>query len=162
MPGSVRIDRFIADSQAPALGLYLTRTANGIAYDVCRAETGERVFCGNRFQVSLWLRGYAANVATMPPRPLVEAIEHLDGVLDDDAAGNGKVLDAAIEVARVYRDDVVHAPPSWRCARCGTAGVELIDNGWLCGAMCGGCAEHGMKTIEADLRAIRSHQGAAS
>ena len=77
----------------------------------------------------------------MPPKRLIEAIEHLDAMIDDEGAGNDKLLDAAIAVASAYRDGIINADPAIRCVRCDTTGRELIDNGWLYGALCADCAE---------------------
>ena len=53
-------DTFLSDTEAPSLGLYLVRVPSGIAYEVKRASDDEFLFCGNRVQVRLFLRGYAA------------------------------------------------------------------------------------------------------
>ena len=56
-------DTFLSDTEAPSLGLYLVKTPNGIAYQVKRAADDEYLFTGDRGQVRLFLRGYAAALA---------------------------------------------------------------------------------------------------
>ena len=85
-------DSFIANSQAPAFGLYLTSTANGMAYSVMR--DGDCLFTGARRDVSVWLRGYGA--ALVHP-----AIVALADAVNDEDAGNDRLLDAAVEVAEL-------------------------------------------------------------
>ena len=63
-------DTFLSDTEAPSLGLYLVKTPNGIAYEVKRASDDEFLFCGDRAQVRLFLRGYAA-AQGQEPRLLV-------------------------------------------------------------------------------------------
>lgn len=85
-------DRFIANSQAPAFGLHLTRTANGMAYSVMRGD--DCLYTGACRDVSVWLRGYGAALAHA-------AIVALAGVVRDEDAGNDRLLDAAVEVAEL-------------------------------------------------------------
>ena len=80
-----------------------------MAYAICRDE--KRLDHGDKMHVRVWLKGYAANAATMPPKRLIEAIEHLDAMIDDEGAGNDKLLDAAIAVASAYRDGIINADP---------------------------------------------------
>ena len=87
-------DTFLSDTEAPSLGLYLVKTPSGIAYEVKRADDDEYLFCGNRAQVRLFLRGYAAALAH-------PALTHLGDVIDDQDAGNDKLLDAAIDVTDI-------------------------------------------------------------
>lgn len=91
---AAHVDPYIAGSQAPAFGLHLTKTSNGIAYEVRRDDEPEALFIGDRVQVGVWLRGYGAALAH-------PALTHLNDVIDDEDAGNGRVLDAAIEVANI-------------------------------------------------------------
>jgi hypothetical protein len=85
-------DSFIANSQAPSFGLHLTSTANGMAYRVMRDH--ECLFTGARRDVSVWLRGYGAALA----HPELAA---LNDAINDEEAGNGRVLDCAIAVANL-------------------------------------------------------------
>ena len=87
-------DLFLSDTQAPSLGLYLTKTSNGIAYSVVREIDGEHLFTGGRGQVRLFLRGY--EIALGHP-----ALVALNKAIDDEEAGNGRVLDCAIKVANI-------------------------------------------------------------
>ena len=55
------VDQYIADSQAPHLGLYLTAQAGKPKhYHVMRRSDGLDLFAGDRVQVRLFLRGYEA------------------------------------------------------------------------------------------------------
>lgn len=87
-------DTYIADSQAPAFGLHLTKTANGMAYNVMRDAEPEPLFSGTRRDVSVWLRGYGAALAH-------PAIVDLADTINDEDAGNDVLLDMAIRVAEL-------------------------------------------------------------
>ena len=97
-------DTFLSDTEAPSLGLYLVRVPSGIAYEVKRSDDGvyhsvntgvdETLFCGSKAQVKLFLRGYAAAL----DHPAIKA---LSDAIDDEEAGNGRILDTAIEVANI-------------------------------------------------------------
>lgn len=87
-------DTFLSDTEAPSLGLYLVKTPNGIAYEVKRADDDEYLFTGDRGQVRLFLRGYAAALAH-------PAITHLQDVLDDEHTSTTDTFDAAMDVAGI-------------------------------------------------------------
>ena len=136
---------------AQRLGLRVAPINHGMAHAVFRGD--DQLFYGSKREVSVFLRGYEANATTMPPKRLSVAIEHLDAMIDDEDAGNDRILDAAIEVASVYRDDITGAPPAARCVRCGATKGELIDNGWLYGALCTDCAQLAVDDIGEALTA---------
>lgn len=87
-------DSFIANSPAPAFGLHLTRTANGMAYEVRSEGEAGALFIGARAQVSVWLRGYGAALAH-------PAIVDLAAVLNDEEAGNDALRDMAVRAAEL-------------------------------------------------------------
>ena len=87
-------DSYIANSPAPTFGLHLTRTANGMAYNVMRDDEPAPLFSGTRRDVSVWLRGYGAALAH-------PAIVDLAVVVNDEDAGNDVLLDMAIRVAEL-------------------------------------------------------------
>ena len=89
---AAHVDPYIAGSQAPAFGLHLTKTSNGIAYEVRRDDEADALFIGDRVQVSVWLRGYGAALAH-------PAIADLADTISDEDAGNDVLLDMAIRVA---------------------------------------------------------------
>ena len=63
--GNASVDQYIADSQAPHLGLYLTPQAGKPKhYHVMRRSDGLDLFAGDRVQVRLFLRGYGAAQAS--------------------------------------------------------------------------------------------------
>ena len=64
------------NAEVEKLGLRVERTPNGMAYAIYRDE--KKLDHGDKVHVRVWLKGYAANAATMPPKRLIEAIEHLD------------------------------------------------------------------------------------
>ena len=86
-----RADTFLSDTEAPTLHLHLTRTSNGVAYNVVRDYDSVHLFCGDRVQVRLFLRGYGAALAH-------PALIDLAETLDDETAGNDTLLDMAVAV----------------------------------------------------------------
>ena len=89
---AAHVDPYIAGSQAPAFGLHLTKTSNGIAYEVRRDDEPEALFIGDRAGVSVWRRGYGAALAH-------PAIVDLADAINDEDAGNDVLLDMAMRVA---------------------------------------------------------------
>ena len=107
-------DTYIADSQAPALGLYLKLCyPNDRAYDVYRAADDECLLvAGNRVQVTAFLRGYEA--ALKHP-----ALVALSETLANPAEGNAELLDAAQAV-----DELPH-PRRCTVCRCEATGAAF-------------------------------------
>jgi hypothetical protein len=86
-------DGFLTDTQAPSLSLYLTKTSNGLAYNVVREADDEcLLIAAKRPQVTAFLRGYEAALS----HPSIAA---LNDAIDD--AGNERILDCAIKVANI-------------------------------------------------------------
>ena len=89
-------DTFLSDTEAPSLGLYLVKTPSGIAYEVKRADDDEYLFCGNRAQVRLFLRGYAAALGKA-------SLLVLHGDVEPQVLGPYRDDDERLEAARCHR-----------------------------------------------------------
>ena len=87
-------DTFLSDTEAPSLGLYLTKTANGMAYEVRRTADDKYLLHGDRVQVRSFLRGYAAAL----DHP---AIRHITNMVNDEDSTTTDILEAAIDVANI-------------------------------------------------------------
>ena len=89
-------DTFLTDTEASSFGLYLTKTPNGMAYNVVRDADNETLFWGDRAQVRLFLRGYAA--AQAPTDTCIGCCEKFDrDSMVDSAWLYGLVCDGCAE-----------------------------------------------------------------
>ena len=87
------IDKFPGDTEAPSLGLEIKPIhAPGRQYAVLRTCGDETLLEGDRVQVRLFLRGYAAAMG----HPVLTA---LADAIDDEDAGNARILDMACAAA---------------------------------------------------------------
>ena len=98
-PKRVVVDRFLSDTEAESLGLYLgrIRTPAGEAptYSVYRNYDHEKVFAGTRVAVRTFLRGYHAAMTHPALKALDEVLATTDGCCDAMDAASA-VVDALL------------------------------------------------------------------
>ena len=126
----------------------------------------ERIYHDEPAGVRHYLKGYAAAgltayelltgaLAVLEDHGYVDE-ELIACIRDFDGGKESPTRDKHIQPAAKAEAEGENTKPADRCSNCDKPASEgeLIDSGWLYGALCGNCAEDALETIEHELRAL--------
>ena len=123
-------DQYLADSQAPSLGLYLIPTPldmdKATGFDVVRSSNSKHLFSGDGEQVRLFRRGYEA--ARQGERPYLLMVA---GDVKPELWGPYETDAQRLHAARVHRNECGDEDGLYRVDATGSVTVQPFGGGEL-------------------------------